>query len=152
MFCIVIALILGNFNFINIAADQEESNVLLEEISCLSEEKKFGNGRLEQSIVCLLSDYKRENDFKSLQTKDLTFVDNKVRLEILLSEEDKLDALRDFDENIEIENHYKSLVQALVPIDIIEQLSEETFVNYIRRPIECQPLATSEGVGFLKKT
>ena len=47
------------------------------------------------------------------------------------SEEDKLYVLRGFDGNIEIEHHYKSLVQALVPIDIIEKLSEETFVNYI---------------------
>jgi len=117
----------------------------LEGISCLSEEKEFGNERLEQSIVCLLSDYKRENGFKSLQTKDLTFVDNKVRIEILLSEESKLDALRDFNENIEVKSsHNNGLVQVLVPINLIEQLSNQKFVRYIRRPIDYQSPVINE--------
>ena len=41
LFCIITALILGNFNFINMAADQEESTVLLEEISSSYNEKKL---------------------------------------------------------------------------------------------------------------
>ena len=46
LFCIIIALILGNFNFINIAAGQEEYSVLLEGFSCLSDDKEFGYDRL----------------------------------------------------------------------------------------------------------
>ena len=33
LFCIITALILGNLNFINIAADQEESKTIYEEVT-----------------------------------------------------------------------------------------------------------------------
>ena len=45
LFCIITALILGNLNFINIAADQEESKTIYEEVTvsielCLPKNRK----------------------------------------------------------------------------------------------------------------
>jgi len=145
---IVMSLFLGNFNNTTIAKDLEETNVFLEKISGLMVENKLGNEKFEQKVTDLLKSDK-EDGFKNLQTKDFTFVDDKVRLEIILSDEDKINNLKGFDNDIEIEDHYKSLVQVLTPIDLVYSLSEEEYVQYIRSPVKPHLDVTSEGVGVI---
>ena len=83
------------------------------------------------------------------QIDNFSFVNDKVQLEIILSNETELGNVRNFDKNIEIECSYENLVQALIPLNLIENLSKQTYVTYIQRPVECHPSVTSEGVGVI---
>lgn len=145
---VVIVLLLGNFNIT--IADANESNDLSIDISRIMTDKSDYE-KIEQPVVNLIKGHDRFSNFNNKQiNNDFDLIDNKVRLELILSNENKINRLKNFDENIEIENYYKSLVQVLVPIESIHSLSKEDFVLYIRKPIEAYPLdITSEGVSVI---
>ncbi|MCK5261318.1 MAG: PKD domain-containing protein [Thermoplasmatales archaeon] len=148
IFVIVIALFLGIFNNFGVA-NQEDQNISYEKIYNILSHKESRNEKLEQSVENLLRNYAGEEleYFEKSSIRDFAFVDDKVRLEIILSSEDELGSLIAFDENIKIENHYKSLVQVLIPINLIDSLSEEEYVQCIRSPVKPHPLdIMSEGV------
>jgi hypothetical protein len=70
----------------------------------------------------------------SLNSLKYEFVDDLIRVEISLISEESLIFLKDFSEDIEIETSYQNLVQALVPLNTIKDLSNQDFVNYIKNP------------------
>jgi len=145
---IVLALFFVNFsNFAN--AKPSEINVLKENISSLMTQKKIGNGKLEQSVSNLLTRFTTFSNPNFKQLNDFDFVGDKVRLEVILKDEVMLGTLTSFSSDIEIENHYKSLAQILLPVDQILDLSKEEYVQYIRSPVKHVPTATSEGVAVI---
>lgn len=122
---------------------------LLEKIVNLKLSYKIKNEKLEQSVVNLLTKDKKLDNLGIKQINDFSFVNDKVRLEIILSNETELGSLRNFNKNIVIESSYENLVQALVPISLVENLSKEDYIKYIQKPTIAQPCVTSEGVGVI---
>ncbi|MCK4366155.1 MAG: PKD domain-containing protein, partial [Thermoplasmatales archaeon] len=146
---IVIALFLGNFGNFTIA-DYDDLKILNEEFFPATSKNKARSGKIEQRVLNLINPNTRFNVLDGNQLTDFDYVTDKVRLEVILSDEKELDTLKNFNENIEIENHYKSLVQVLIPINLIQTLSEERYVQYIRRPVKPHLMdIISEGVSVI---
>jgi PKD repeat protein len=148
LFVIVITLFLGNFSYCTVA-NSDETHKLNESIIEKIAVNKLTDGKIEQSIRYLIDKSERFNNLKIERISDFNFISDKVQLEIILSNENEIDTLQNFNEDIEIQAFYKSLVQILVPIDIIEQLAEQEFVRFIRKPMELKPQVISEGVGVI---
>ncbi len=149
IFVIVILLFLGNFSNFTIA-DDDKKDRLCKDLIFQSSIKRYENRKIEKNIISLLDDYQSINNLNNLEGKNLAVIDNKVRLEVILIDEEYLDSLMKFSDDVEIENHYKSLVQVLIPINLIRSLSEEGYVQYIRSPVRPHLLdVTSEGVGVI---
>jgi len=129
-------------------------DLLTEKIAQLTVNEKVGNEKMEQHVANLVRDYgssltHHDEHYFDEQLDPFTFVGDKVRLEILLSDKNDIDTLRAFDSGIEIECSYENLIQVLVPVNVIEHLSKQPFVKYVRKPVEFHPYITSEGVGVI---
>lgn len=108
---------------------------------------KFKNQKME-SVIAHIVDASESNlaEAQSIaRESDIDLVDEKIRVVLELT--DAKATLEDT--NIEIEARYKNLVQALVPISVIEAIAKDPAVVYIRTPLKAYPLVTSEGVGVI---
>jgi VCBS repeat-containing protein len=132
-----------------ITADHEQKNILKENLSNLIIQNKTANEKLEQTVVNLIMDNNRYSKLFDKQLNDFSLINEKIRVEVILTDELMLDTLARFSNDIEIENHYKSLVQILIPIDQINTLSKENYVQYIRSPVKAIPYDISEGVNVI---
>ena len=145
---ISVSILLGSLSNVT-TADHEQKNILKENLSNLITKNKTANEKLEQAVENLIKGNRVSYDDKIKQINAFDFVGEKVRLEIILSDKDKLDLLTAFNENIIIESSYENLVQVLVPVSVIESLSKEQFVKFIQKPIIAHPCVKSEGVGVI---
>ncbi len=149
IFVLVLSLISNNFSY-NIIAEENEQIILPMDISFTPSIKRNENNKLETGVVKLLDKSQDLGDLNKYELNKFDFVNDKVRLEIILTNEVCLDQLTNFDKNVVVECHYENLAQVLVPIDLIRDLSEETFIQFIRNPGKIYPLdITSEGVGVI---
>ena len=147
---IVIALILGSFN-ISIVGSEGDYDIISEKISDLVTLKESRNEKIDQGISNLLEDYTNGENIQIKESILMGFdiYNEKVRLEIIISDEYKIENLTNFNKNIEIETSYRTLVQALVPFNLIQEISKQQFVQFIRKPLILKPCVTSEGVGVI---
>lgn len=146
---IILALFLGNFGTI-IVADENESKIDLKQLSFITPIKKFENRKIETSIVKLIDNSQNLTNLNKFDLENLYFIDDKVRVEIILTNEEFLYQLTKFSKDVVIECHYKNLVQVLIPIDLISELSGEDYIQFIRSPAKIYPLeVTSEGVSVI---
>ena len=122
---------------------------LQEKVSNLSKTKKISNEKIEQCIANLVKGYNNYLLYSDKKLNLFDFVGDKVRLEIILSDKNKIDMLTNYNEKIIIESSYENLVQVLIPVSIIDLLSKEEFVNFIRKPNIAKPCVISEGVGVI---
>lgn len=149
---VFIIFVTGNFTNAIIVGEENNEDRLYENISTTELYKESRNKKLGQSVENLLRNYtgKELEYFEKSLIRDFDFVDDKVRVEVILSDENDFDKIESFNEKIKVESHYENLVQILIPIDLIEQLSEEGFIRFIRKPIEPIPFdITSEGVDVI---
>jgi PKD repeat protein len=147
--CILVLLLLvGNF-INNFKAEPNNLKISTEKISYLMPKIKTNNEKLEQSVVNLIAQGSKRNYLNLQQLNNFDFVGNKVRLEVILSNEEQLNSLADFSQDIEIENHFNQLTQVLIPIDQIQNLSKENYVQFIRCPVKGIPDVISEGVNVI---
>ena len=83
-----------------------------------------------ESVLYQLAQSETPEEFA--ETHGLTVVDGKVRVIIELKSEYDVISNKF---NITVENSYENLVQTLVPIGILIELSNEPYVNFVRIPV-----------------
>ncbi len=150
IFVLVILLISSNFIF-NITAEENHQIISKIEIPFPTLSKSKENIKLETGIINLLDNNHDILGLNKYELNKFDFVNDKVRLEVILTDEKFLNQLSSYNENIVIECHYDNLAQILVPTELIRDLSEESYIQFIRDPIEIYPLdVTSEGVGVIE--
>jgi len=138
------------FSFTNIIIADEEN--LNQEMYNHINRKILRNPKLEQCVENLIRDF-NTGELQYISESpvgEFNFINEKVRLEIILSNKDQIDSLYEFNNEIEIEKNYKSIVQVLVPLNLINNLSQEDYIQFIRKPIN--PIlmdVTSEGVSTI---
>ena len=146
---IVFLLLLGNISY-GINIDDPGDNKLSNLLQSISKMKHFENSKIETNIISLLEADNLE-ELDGFKYEQFDFVDDKVRLEVILTDGKFLDSLNGFNEDFVVENHYKNLVQVLIPVDLIRELSELEYIQYIRSPIKPHLLdITSEGVEVIE--
>jgi len=147
---LIVLLLVGNLgSFTSTTADQQHKGILYERISQIPPVKKVGNEKLEWSVFSLLKNSEAFGEVNEKQKKPFVFIGEKVQLELVLSDLGDIDRLRSFDNSIEVEMSYGYLAQILTPVDKIELLAKQSFVEYIQKPVEAYPIITSEGVGVI---
>jgi len=150
LFTILLSLITSNFIF-SIIAEENESIIKQINDSFTPSLKRKENIKIESSIVKLLDSSQNIEKIDRYELNQFDFVENKVRLEIILTNEECLDMLTNFNENIVVECNYNNLAQVLIPIALIRQLSEEGYVKYIRPPVKPNlDYIISEGVSVIE--
>ena len=115
-----------------------------------------GNPKLDSSLTELLEAYYRGGraEAQSFGARHMLAIhDGRVQVEMEILPE----AMDDVRKAIEVaggeyQGHYKTLVQALVPINSLESLAQRSDVLFIRQPRRAIPLAISEGVGAANAT
>ena len=146
---IVFCLFLLNINYV-VGDESNNKDILTMKTSLLRiQQKNFEYEKIEKNIVSLLQDKINKNNLENLRYKNLDFIGEKIRLEVILTSEGQLNSLSEFSNAIEIESHYKALAQILLPVDQILDLSEEEYVQFIRSPVKPIPATTSEGVAVI---
>lgn len=146
IFLLVALFVIENFSSFTVASTESHQMLYEKSSHLLINKKNLEYRNIEKNIVSLIQNKTNKNDSVSFPYKNLDFVGNKVRLEVILTGEEQLDSLSKFSDTIEIENHYKALAQILLPIDQIFELSQKEYVQFIRSPIKPIPTTTSEGV------
>jgi len=83
------------------------------------------------------------------QAQQSTSTENKMKLIIHLDNfsQDRIDTLKSY--GIDVETTHKNQVQASIPYSTIVDISELSFVEFIREPIFAFPDVTSEGAAFI---
>jgi len=145
---IVFCLFLLNIGYV-FGTDTNIKINISENISRMPIIKDIGNEKLEHSIESLVGNSKTFIELNEKQLNPFVFIDDKVRLEVILLESNDVNSLKNFDQSIEIESSYENLAQILIPVTKIEELAEQPFVKYIKKPALFHPFVTSEGVGVI---
>jgi len=127
---VVVALFFVNFTYMIVAYSDENDIVSKkrELSSLIRTDKKSECIKMGKNIVSLAQDKTSTSTFEVLKYKNLDFIGDKVRLEVILTNEGQLKSLSEFNDAIEIENHYNALAQILLPVDQIIDLSKENYV------------------------
>jgi len=122
----------GNFTF----ADDEESNFNPLILSHFDEISKSGNGKIGSNLLSFLNENAESKDDSKISFENFAIVENKVRVEVLLSDECYLESLEAFNSDLKVENHYQTLAQVLIPQNLLKELSGKEYVQFIRTPIK----------------
>jgi PKD repeat protein len=147
---VIIILIIINFSNVVISSKQDNADNLKKLSPSNYLTKSYENRKIEKNIVSFLNNRQDVALIKDSKFKKIDSVGEKVRLEVILTNEIHLNSLIEFSNDLEVENHYKSLVQVLVPFELITELSEKDFIQYIRTPVKPKLNdVTSEGVNVI---
>ena len=112
----------------NLSVDTEELDLPKEAVEVKSQFPKLS------SVLNELSQSEHPADFA--ESRDLHFADGKVRVIIELA-----DPSAQIPERFKIvtEGHYSNLLQGMVSIEQLGELSNEPYINFIRAPLKPQP-------------
>jgi hypothetical protein len=115
------------------------------------EKRAWGHPKLGSSLNQLLKAYHRGGlaEAQSFATRHIVVLDNnRVQVEMVILSEAMGDVRKAIETaGGEYQGHYKTLLQALVPINALESLAQRPDVQFIREPQRAMPLVISEGVG-----
>lgn len=103
------------------------SNITDEVVPHITIIEKAGNPKMDQVLFSLANS---ENPGAFAKKKGLAIVEDKVRVIIILAKEENITGRF----NLTIEVQDKNLVQALVPVDRLIELANESDINYIKVP------------------
>ncbi|MDY6932487.1 MAG: S8 family serine peptidase, partial [Halobacteriota archaeon] len=109
-------------------------------------------GPKNPKIDSILSDLiQLQNDDPSEWSAFITLQDIPLsgeKIQVVLVTDKEPESLRKYT-GLEIEARYKDQVRVLVPISMIEEISEDPDIHYVRMPLRPHPLVESEGVGVI---
>jgi hypothetical protein len=98
-----------------------------------------GHPKLEASLNQLLEAYHRGGlaEAQAFATMHMMVIEgDRVQVEVMATEEAAIPGLKETVETVggEYQGHYKTLLQALIPIDDLESLAERPGVQVVRLP------------------
>jgi hypothetical protein len=98
-----------------------------------------GHPKLESSLNQLLEAYHRGGlaEAQAFATMHMMVIEgDRVQVEVMATEEAAIPGLKETVETVggEYQGHYKTLLQALIPIDDLESLAERPGVQVVRLP------------------
>jgi len=112
---------------LSLSSAEEKPSFVAGNISNIAEKEKTSHPKLEQ----VLYELAKSNDPEAFaQEKGIAMTDGKVRVIIMLSNDGNVSGKF----NLIIEEKDKNLIQALVPVDAIIDIAEDSNVNFIKIP------------------
>jgi PKD repeat protein len=146
---LLLMIILSQAGHIQSNETEDLDNKYIELSNLISTHIKSNYTKIESNLLRLIDDDTIIANRNTLNINEYEIIDDKIRVEVSLKDEQSLSYLNDFDEHIILENHYKSLAQILIPQDLLIDLSKEEYVQFIRNPIRPILTTTSEGVAVI---